>query len=108
MNYIETNPYFNLEIENISKADIEIIEDNNYFEFCTEIISLFPETITDCWDENGFIRDEISDEFSDFLGSLERLCDFLISEGYTFKFEDKTDEAWNKLQSDLAKAKAEA
>lgn len=108
MNYIENNPYFYLEVENISKADIEIIEDNHYFDFCTEIIEFFPSTVEDCWDENGFIRDEISDEFSDFLGSLERLCGELAGKGYTFKIHQKTTEVWNKLQRDLAKAKAEA
>ena len=103
------NPYFNLTVENISKAEIETIEKNDWLNESKDIMKLLPSTIEDCWElEDGvlFCKAEYADELANLSNSIGNICYFLSSEGFTFKFEDKLKVAWNKLKADLVKSEA--
>ena len=98
--FIEDNEYFNLTVENITEADIDTIEDSIEFE-ATDIIGCLPLTLKELFEkENGqyYIKDEYSDEVSILDHSLDKLCKFLESKGYTFKLEDKIQEFWDLLE----------
>tara|TARA_R100000149_G_C5839403_1_gene112063 strand:+ start:375 stop:878 length:504 start_codon:yes stop_codon:yes gene_type:complete len=89
--FIEDNEYFNLTVENITEADIDTIEDSIEFE-ATDIIGCLPLTLKELFEkENGqyYIKDEYSDEVSILDHSLDKLCKFLESKGYTFSLVDK-------------------
>ena len=97
LKFIEDNEYFNLTVENITEADIDTIEDSIEFEE-TDVIGCLPSTLSELFEkEDGeyFIKDEYSDEISNLDHSLEKLCKFLDSKGYTFKLVDKVQELWD-------------
>jgi len=111
MNYILDYPYFNLKVENISKADYKELDNYSWLESACSMAELLPSAVEDCWEvEEGevYCKAEYSDEVANLGHSLGKLCYFLVAKGFTFKFEDKAEIAWNKLRADLAKAKTEA
>ena len=100
MKFIEDNPYFNLTVDNISKADYDTIEDSNSLNSAYAELECLPSTVEDCWeieDAELYCKSEYSDELSNLSHHIAKLCFFLADEGFTFKYQDKAKVAWNKL-----------
>jgi len=97
------NTYYSLTIENLSKAEIETIENNDWLNESKDVMKLLPSTIQDCWefhDGTLLCKAEHADNLADLSRSIGNICYFLASEGYTFKYKDKAKVAWNKLKAD--------